>query len=91
MTLDFFIIGRYMAWKVGLGAHVNNGNDVIVVCGMNIFLHEDMVEQFRVSGRCTLNRVGNHEKFIYLESGLPQCSDASAGNGLTLILAIVHQ
>jgi hypothetical protein len=37
----FFIIGKYIAWKVGLGKKVRVGSDAIFGCNNAIYFHRN--------------------------------------------------
>jgi hypothetical protein len=55
----FRFLGHFLAWKVGSGRKVRIGFDVIVGCGDNIFLSDNLVDHLCEWGIYALNHIGD--------------------------------
>jgi hypothetical protein len=58
LTISFPVIGQCLAWKVGNGAYVRIGNDVIG-CGERLVFLDDMIFHLQYRGYTTINQVGD--------------------------------
>ena len=44
VTLVLPLIGPYLDWKIGDGTHVRLGVDIVMGCGLGIFLPNQMIQ-----------------------------------------------
>ena len=42
LVIDFLVIQKHLAWRVGTSTRVKVGLDAIMICNTNIFLHEEV-------------------------------------------------
>jgi hypothetical protein len=59
LTLDFPIIGSYLAWKVVEGSQVIIKANAIMGYGNEVFLTIDLIQHLQNIGRCTITPIGD--------------------------------
>jgi len=59
MTLDFHVIGSFITRKVGNGSRVRVGIDAIMGCDRSILHHEELIYNFQIIGKVSLNSMSN--------------------------------